>query len=162
MSERFVHVHEPATGGAPAQIYLRYFARDRAGRSVHLEWPYDGSPASYSYADLNVAPSFVGFHDETSQREWRAVAGEVSLTPLGSGRVRVALEGLAIAEWLGSEEGPAELMENGFVEGDVERVCIEHVPATADVPVDLETGLRPAQRQRDEDWSSAFCAQHAG
>jgi hypothetical protein len=156
MSSRFVHIYESPRGDVPAQIFLAYDARDRAGNGVHIEWAYDGSALSYDYADLTVAPSSIGFRDDDAQREWRAVAGNVSLVP-SDGRVRVELEGLAIVESFGIEEGPREPIEDGFVEGDVERVCIEYV-ILDDVPINGETGLPEPQRQRDEDWSSPFCA----
>jgi hypothetical protein len=159
MSSRFVHLYEPPRGDVPAQIFLVYDAVDRESNSVHIEWAYDGSAASYDYTDLTVAPSYVGFRDDNARREWRAVAGNVSLAP-SEGRLRVELEGLVIVESFGVEEGPFEPVEHGFVEGDVERICIEHV-ILDNTAINGNTGLPEPQRQRDEDWSSPFCAQYA-
>jgi hypothetical protein len=160
MSSRFVHIYEPPRGDVPAQTYLLYDARDRAGNAVFIGWAYDGTAASYGYADLAVAPSYVGFRDESAEREWRAVAGNVSLVPGADGRVRVELDGLVIVETFGLQEGTREPIEDGFVEGDVERICIEYV-ILDDVPIDGNTGFPAPQPQRDQDWSSPFCAQYA-
>jgi hypothetical protein len=160
MSTRFVHYFDPSSGPS-GSVSLMYGARGGAGQSIELAWLYEGQEVEYSYDMLTVAPSYVGFRDEAAQREWRVSAGDVSLVPLADGRVRVNLVGLEIVELVGADEGPAEPIADGFVVGDVERVCVEYVIPTEDVVIDGSTGLPAPQSQRDDDWSSPYCAQFA-
>ncbi len=157
MSTRFVHYFQPARDDAPAMISLMYQARDRAGNMVGLEWPYEGREVSYSYEDLTVAPSYFYFQQDPTQRQWRVVQGEVLLLPQADGRARVELRN-AVVEELGDEASPPEPIPDGFVTGEVERVCIEYV-LREDAP--LNDGRPEPQPQRDEDWSSEFCSQFA-
>jgi hypothetical protein len=163
MSKSFVHYYQSPNGNAPATIALLYQAHDRAGHWVTLEWPYDGRPVTYSYSDLSVAPSYVALRDDPAQREWRVVAGNVSLEPQADGQMKVALSDLQMAESLAQGEGEPEPLADGFVTGDVERICIEYVTPTEteNLPINGATGLPAAQGQRDDDWSSPFCAPFA-
>jgi hypothetical protein len=158
MSTRFVHYFQPPRGDVPATISLMYQARDSAGNEVGLEWPYEGREASYSYADLTVAPSYVYFRNDAAQREWRVVAGEVELLPQPEGRATVELRGLSVVEAFGVEEGPPERIPDGFVMGDVERICIKYVIIEG---APLNAGRPEPQPERDIDWSSEFCSQFA-
>lgn len=166
MSRPLKHLYEPPRGEFPGWIVLSYQALDGAGNFVYFEFPFEGTGVSYDYSNLSVAPSFVMFRDENGPREWTVTEGTVSLMPLANGRARVELQGLEAVELLGLaegrdlREGPPEPFGDGFVEGDVEYVCIEYV-VTPDAPINGDTGLPEPQRQRDDDWSSPYCAQHA-
>jgi hypothetical protein len=158
MSTRFVHYYQPPRGDVPAMISLMYQARDRAGNQVGLEWPYEGREASYSYANLTVAPSYVYFRNDAAQREWRVVAGDVALLPQPEGRASVELRGLSVVEGFGVEESPPEEIPDGYVTGDVERICIKYVIVEG---APLNAGRPEPQPERDNDWSSEFCSQFA-
>jgi len=138
------------------EISLRYQARDRAGNLVGLEWPYEGRETTYSYANLTVAPSYVYFRNDTAQSEWRAVGGDVALLPLPDGRARVELRGLSVVERVRAEETTPERIPDGYVTGDVERICEEYVIMEG---VPLNAGRPEPQPRRDDDWSSEFCSQ---
>jgi hypothetical protein len=129
-----------------------------AGNQVGLEWPYEGREASYSYANLTVAPSYVYFRNDVAQREWRVMAGDVALLPQPEGRARVELRGLSVVEGFGAEESPPEPIPDGYVTGEVESICIEYVIVEG---APLNAGRPEPQPQRDEDWSSDFCSQFA-
>lgn len=158
MSRPLKHIHEPPHGEWPGWTVLSYQAQDRAGNFVYFEFPFDGTAVSYDYANLSVAPSFVTFQDKNGPREWTVTAGTVSLIPLANGRARVELQGLEAVEHLGLAEGgdvrdgPPEPFGDGVVEGDVEPICIKWAPTPESAEPD---------RQRDDDWSSPFCAEHA-
>lgn len=163
MSKRLEHHHDPGSGsddsaGADGSVSLRYSAIDATGNLIRLEWPYDGRAVTYRYDDPSVAPSLVAFHDEVARRDWRAIAGSVAIEPMPDGQVLIELAGLQIAESFGVTEGIPEPIADGFVLGDVERVCIEYVP-TDSVGAGAQTGEPVPRAQRDDDWSSPFCAQ---
>jgi hypothetical protein len=160
MSKRFLHMHDPRAGSS-GTVSLMYSAVDSAGRYINLEWPYDGQAVTYRYDGLTVAPSYIAFGEDNLPRDWQVTAGEVEIAPLPNGQVLVDLKDLEIAELLGASQESPEPLADGFVLGDVERVCLEYFVPTGDVPINLETGEPALEARRDTDWSSPYCAQFA-
>jgi hypothetical protein len=157
MSERFIHMHDPGWG-ASGSVSLKYFAVDAGGRYINLEWPYEGRAVTYRYDDVTVGQSYIAFGEDSLPRDWRVTAGKVAIQPLPGGRVRLELDGLEIAEFLDASEDRREAVADGFVVGDVERVCLEYVVPAGDAAIGSE-GEPGLEARRDEDWSSPYCAQ---